>query len=664
MSKTISSTYASGFTLTGTASPLVITSSGVINRTQATGGHAAIYGAGGASTNWTIINSGHVSGTGTGLFGINLGYFGPTVTSALIINNSGGVIAGQQYGIITDGSTTLTNASGGTLSANGNDIVFLQTKGTVFNYGLAINTSATGLYLQGGGTVINGSTGTIAIDTTVSGIGVRLNAVGTVTNAGTIIGGTGGAVGFEATSTANELIVNPGAVFQGGINGGNGTLLLTSNGNAGVLGTFSSSGITNFSDVTFAAGTLASSWTIKGNTSATGLGTVTITGFTSTDTIDLVGFAATSETFGSNALVLTNASNAHATLHIQSSVLTTSSFQISSYEGTLGSQITLLCFVAGTLIATPSGETPVERLAVGDLVRTHRGQTKPITWIGKGNGLVTRGRRNAATPVIVRKGALADNVPHHDLHVTKGHSLYLDDVLIPVEFLVNHRSILWDDRAQEVMVYHIELENHDVLLANGAPAESYRDDGNRWLFQNANPEWDHAPQPHYAPVLTGGPVVDAVWKQLLDRAGPRPGLPLTDDPDLHLLIDGKRVDAATRKGDVYIFDVRDVTGDVRLISSAAVPQELGIARDPRCLGVAVRRIVVRQGTRFHTFEADYPMFTQGFHTFEIDNDVRWTDGAAILPSEIFAGFKGPIALVVQLGGSMQYICGTSAVHAA
>jgi hypothetical protein len=154
--------------------------------------HAAIHGAGGANTNWTITNSGHLNGTVTGLFGINLGYFGPTITSATIINSAGGVVAGQQYGIITDGPTTITNQSGGTLSANGNDIAFLQTRSTVFNYGLLTNAGATGLYLQGGGVVVNGPTGTISIDTAVSGIGVRLNAVGTVTNAGTIIGGTGG----------------------------------------------------------------------------------------------------------------------------------------------------------------------------------------------------------------------------------------------------------------------------------------------------------------------------------------------------------------------------------------------------------------------------------------------------------------------------------------
>ncbi len=163
-----------------------------------------------------------------------------------------------------------------------------------------------------------------------------------------------------------------------------------------------------------------------------------------------------------------------------------------------------VCFLAGTQIATPSGEVPVERLAGGDIVLTSRGNVRPIVWIGAGRVLATPGRRSAATPVTVRKGALADNVPTRDLHVTKGHSLLLDDALIPVEELVNHRSILWDDRAQEVTVYHIELETHDVLLADGAPAESYRDDGNRWLFRNGNTGWGLPPAPPCAAGTDGG----------------------------------------------------------------------------------------------------------------------------------------------------------------
>ncbi|MBV9861244.1 MAG: Hint domain-containing protein [Alphaproteobacteria bacterium] len=43
-----------------------------------------------------------------------------------------------------------------------------------------------------------------------------------------------------------------------------------------------------------------------------------------------------------------------------------------------------------------------------------------------------------------------DGVPSRDLHVTRGHSLYLDGVLIPVECLMNGHSVLWDDTARVV----------------------------------------------------------------------------------------------------------------------------------------------------------------------------------------------------------------------
>jgi T5SS/PEP-CTERM-associated repeat protein len=314
-----------------------------------------------------------------------------------------------------------------------------------------------------------------------------------------------------------------------------------------------------------------------------------------------------------------------------------------------------MCFLAGTLIRTPGGETAVERLAVGDPVATAGGQVRPIVWIGSGRVLATRGRRDAATPVIVRKGALAPNVPHADLRVTKGHSFWLDEVLIPVEFLVNHRSILWDDRAQEVCVYHIELETHDVLLANGAAAESFRNDGNRWLFQNAYSGWDLQPQEPCAPVLTGGAVVDAVWRRLLDRAGVRPSVPLTDDADVCLVVDGVRVDASTRTDDVHVFGVSASADAVRLVSRAAVPQELGVARDPRLLGVAVRRVAVRQGTRFRVVPAADALLAEGFHPLEAGAGLRWTDGDAVLPGSMFDGFVGAVEVVVHVGGTTRYV---------
>jgi hypothetical protein len=323
-----------------------------------------------------------------------------------------------------------------------------------------------------------------------------------------------------------------------------------------------------------------------------------------------------------------------------------------------------VCFVAGTRIATLSGEALVERLAIGDVVLTAQGNARPIVWIGTGRVLATRGRRSAATPVIVRRGALADNVPTNDLRVTKGHSLLLDGVLIPVEELVNHRSILWDDRAQEVTIYHIELEMHDVLLANGAPAESYRDDGNRWLFHTTNGGWGLPPKPPCAPVLTGGPIVDAVWRRLLDRAGPRPGLPLTRHPDLHLRLDGARQDAEAQSGDNFVFNLPGVPRDVRIVSRAAIPQELGLTRDPRSLGVALRRVTARNGGTSRVIEAEDTLLTDGFHAFEADNGFRWSSGDAVLPAAVFAGFAGPVELVLHVGCTAHYLADSAARQAA
>ena len=312
------------------------------------------------------------------------------------------------------------------------------------------------------------------------------------------------------------------------------------------------------------------------------------------------------------------------------------------------------CFCAGTLIRTPLGEVPVERLAAGELVVTQSGETRPILWVGAGRVVATRGRRSAATPVIVRKGALGENQPHRDLRVTRAHGLYLDGVLIPVEFLVNHRSILWDDHAQEVLLYHVELQTHDVLLANGAAAESYRDDGNRWLFQNANSGWGLPPQRPCVPVMTGGAIVDAAWRRLLERAGPRPGVMLTDDPDLHLSVDGQRVDGVAPRPGVFVAALVPGPNQVRVCSRAGVPQELGVARDPRLLGVALRRVVVRTGDRVRTIEAGDARLAQGFHDFEADNGFRWTDGDATLPAGLFEGFGSGCEVELHVGCGTRY----------
>ena len=165
-------------------------------------------------------------------------------------------------------------------------------------------------------------------------------------------------------------------------------------------------------------------------------------------------------------------------------------------------------------------------------------------------------------------------------------------------------------------------------------------------------------------MLTGGPVVDAVWRRLLDRAGPRPGLPLTGEPDLHLVVDGVRIDAMERRDDVHVFRLPRRPGSVRIGSRAAVPQELGIARDARQLGVAVRRIVLAEQRRRQTIEADAASLSDGYHPFEADSQIRWTDGDAVVPVELFARMSGPGMLMLHLGGATQYRDDGTAVRVA
>jgi hypothetical protein len=153
--------------------------------------------------------------------------------------------------------------------------------------------------------------------------------------------------------------------------------------------------------------------------------------------------------------------------------------------------------------------------------------------------------------------------------------------------------------------------------------------------------------------------VDAVWRRLLERAGPRLGLVLTEDPELHVLVDGERLDVTKRVGEAYVIHLPTVPSVLRIVSRAAAPAELGLARDPRVLGAALRHLVVRKGTRFRITEANDDRLTDGFHAFEADNGFRWTDGDAAIRTEFFAGIIGPVELVLHIGAMVRYLADSS-----
>ena len=211
------------------------------------------------------------------------------------------------------------------------------------------------------------------------------------------------------------------------------------------------------------------------------------------------------------------------------------------------------CYAAGSRILTERGEVAVENLRIGDRVVTASGAAPPIQWIGYRDLDI---RRHAypleVYPVRVRAGAFGRGLPHRDLWLSPQHAVYVDGVLIPIIKLANGANVA-QVRVETVSYFHIELENHDVLIAEGLPAESFLDCGSRSGFANAagfvelHPtfkplSWDNA----CAPLKEGGAEVEAVRRRLLAQ-GEKLGFQRSADPGLHIRADGEIVWPEKRK---------------------------------------------------------------------------------------------------------------------
>lgn len=146
----------------------------------------------------------------------------------------------------------------------------------------------------------------------------------------------------------------------------------------------------------------------------------------------------------------------------------------------------MYCFAEGTLIDTPCGQRRVETLTTGDPVLTAEGKVVPVRWLGYQtvHKLLAGARMQ---PVRIRKDALGPDVPRADLVVTADHGIVVDKVLIVASALVNGTTIDWvplADLPDRVTYYHVETEAHDVILANGTPAETLIDYLGRQAFDN------------------------------------------------------------------------------------------------------------------------------------------------------------------------------------
>ncbi|MGH8813067.1 MAG: Hint domain-containing protein [Advenella sp.] len=317
-----------------------------------------------------------------------------------------------------------------------------------------------------------------------------------------------------------------------------------------------------------------------------------------------------------------------------------------------GDTLVFTCYLKGTHIATPDGEVKVETLKAGDKVLTASGGINIVKWLGfrkLNRNRIPDSHLLRASPIRICKGAFAENIPHRDLAVSPGHRFSFDGALVPALSLVNGITIIQDFNIQEFEYYHVELEKFDMLLAEGAAAESYLEVGsNRNSFQNARtvtaypdfgPAHDRVFLPEYVQKITPD-IIEPIRRDLFKRAEILTGAVRTADSDLRVEINGQVIKPQTRcrrKG-IYRFELpAGLSGEISILSNAAVVRETSLIdrTDTRTLGVGLSRLALVIEGQHSEIDLNDASLTGFNKVQEMDGvPMRWTNGKAVIPASL------------------------------
>ena len=387
----------------------------------------------------------------------------------------------------TDITVSLGVAAGGTLA-------------------IAAGQYAIGVIVSGGGSLVVSSGGT-AVGTQISGGTEIVSAGGTETSAFLVAGGSQSVAGVAVSTTLDDndvQTVSSGGTASGTVISATDSMVVQSGGTA--IDTIISGGTMDVQSGAVTSGAITFSGTggllqIDGPdlpTDPAALVAAVVSSFALNDTIDLTGITydgGGQVNLEAGNLLQINENGSVYDLQLDPSQdFAGDYFDLASDDSGLlgglgGTDITesnVACYRRGTLIWAADGEVPVEDLKIGDLVVTLSGAAKPIKWIGRRSyaGRFVAGNKDVL-PICVKAGALDDGIPARDLWVSPEHALYLDEVLVPARHLVNGSSIVQAEYVESVEYFHIELAAHDVIIAEGAFAESFVDDDSRMMFHNA-----------------------------------------------------------------------------------------------------------------------------------------------------------------------------------
>jgi hypothetical protein len=603
----------------------------------------------------TLIDNGPISGDGAIIASsgvLELSGSGSSSGVALAINNATASTLDLALtgGVISSGEINLTSANQ-TLELSAGTVTIDP-----------VETLAGGNIQMAGGTLDDGNG--LVID---SG---NLSGFGTI-DASTAISGTGGAV--TATGGTLELAAALGNSLSQTISiAGSSTLQL--DGSAGTGNTFTfdaASGSLNSTSGGGITDTMAGMNVGTSNTTPTNfIDFTTQAGVTVTGTNGFTGTGATVDLSNGSVLALSGVTGNN----------TGTWFVDTHSDGGAGTDVFLstsaVCYASGTRILTAIGERIVDSLQPGDIVLTLDGEelnAQPIKWVGRRRiDLASHPRPETVAPIRVARGAFADRIPHSDLIVSPDHAILVDGKLICARQLVNGTTIRQEMDATSIAYFHVELEAHSILLAEGLPAESYIDTGNRGFFANAGAplvlhpdltdEMDHPAREAVscAPFVWDADSVQPVWQRLAERAAalgqPARQRDATTDPDLHIVAKGRTLRPLYGENGLYVFALPKGATEVRVVSRAGAPTDVQPwLEDRRCLGVRVARIVLRGAHEVQDVPVDHPSLSQGWWAVEQDGTAlrRWTNGDAVLA---LPSFEHPAMLEIHASnGDLTYL---------
>ncbi len=539
----------------------------------------------------------HVGAQATGLFDL-----GGSVSAAVLNIDPAGTLfaygtASGSFGIVNElGSATLAGAAqlsagsllgsgvldlGGTASLNVSGLLELM-PGTQADIGIDNAVTAGSLWLNGGALTV---AGTLDVAGSINFGAPLILAGGTVTTpdlagSGTIAGY--GVINAAALPGDNVLVAQGGELVLGGSLSGGITPTIAAGGVLDLTQPFTGSGFMfNGLDAEL----------VLNEADPTGHG---VLNFAASDAIDLVGFAPNLVTWSSSQgeiLVYNSLGSQISAFGIQIAPQQPAVGIVSDGYG--GSLITLgdelPCFARGTGLLTPHGYRAVETLKPGDPLITAAGVSRPVRWIGRRTLDLGPATARFARPVLILPGAFGPGLPARPLRLSPLHCVFADGVLVPVTHLVNGATIIREALTAAMTYFHVELDRHDILLAEGLPCESYFDSGNRGALYGEAGRRSPACKP-FALSITTGPRLARIRRRL-HKIALGAGFSLTYWPVLRAVGDGadavpKVVRTSTRR--IARFAFAQPVKDITLLSATACPADTDPdSEDRRELGICL-----------------------------------------------------------------------------